>query len=59
MRAAGLRGVRRRRYPQTTRRAPAARPAPDHVDRDFSAEAPDELWVADIICLRVNFINKL
>jgi transposase InsO family protein len=27
---------------------PAARPAPDHVERDFSAEAPNRLWVADI-----------
>jgi transposase InsO family protein len=26
----------------------AARPAPDLVDRDFSASAPNRLWVADI-----------
>ena len=25
-----------------------ARPAPDLVDRDFSADGPDQLWVADI-----------
>jgi len=29
-------------------RKPGARPAPDLADRDFSAERPDELWVADI-----------
>ena len=34
-------------YPWTLRR-PDARPAPDLVERDFSAEAPDQLWVADI-----------
>ena len=48
MKAAGLRGVSRRKRPQTTRREPAARPAPDLVERDFTAEGPDELWVADI-----------
>jgi putative transposase len=29
-------------------RSPAAAPAPDLVQRDFTAEGPDELWVADI-----------
>ena len=53
MRAVGLAGVSRRKRPQTTRRSAeglptAGRPAPDLVDRDFSAEAPDRLWVADI-----------
>jgi putative transposase len=48
MKAADLRGVSRRKTPTTTRRDPAACPAPDLVDRDFSAEKPDELWVADI-----------
>jgi putative transposase len=48
MKAAGLRGVSRRKRPSTTIGAKGARPAPDLVERDFSAERPDELWVADI-----------
>ncbi len=32
----------------TTRRDLEARPAPDLVDRDFTATAPNQLWVADI-----------
>jgi putative transposase len=47
MRIAGLRGVSRRRWITTTRRKPDARPAPDLVQRHFSADAPDRLWVAD------------
>jgi putative transposase len=48
MQSAGLAGVSRRRWPCTTRRAEKARPAPDLVDRDFSADGLDRLWVADI-----------
>src|SRR5882757_9576134 len=49
MRAAGIVGVSRRRGTVvTTRRDKDARPAPDLVDRDFSATAPNQLWVADI-----------
>ena len=49
MRAAGLVGASRRRNGvTTTRRDPDARPAPDLVDRDFTATAPNQLWVADI-----------
>ena len=48
MRAAGLKGVSRRKWVGTTQRAKDARPAPDLVARDFRAEAPDRLWVADI-----------
>ena len=48
MRAAGLRGVSRRKGPRTTRRDGLSRPAPDLVERDFTAEGPDRLWVADI-----------
>ena len=46
--AAGLRGVSRRRFVVTTRRDPRDRKAPDLVDRNFSAEGPNRLWVADI-----------
>ena len=48
MRAAGLVGASRRKGPTTTRRQEGARPAPDLVERDFTAECPDQLWVADI-----------
>ena len=48
MRETGLAGVSRRKKPGTTRRDQRARPAPDLVEREFAAEAPDRLWVADI-----------
>src|ERR1700729_4172885 len=48
MRAAALTGASRRKGVTTTRRDKDARPAPDLVDRDFTAVAPNKLWVADI-----------
>jgi putative transposase len=49
MRAAGLVGASRRQAGvTTTRRDRDARPAPDLVDRDFTAKAANKLWVADI-----------
>jgi putative transposase len=48
MRESGLTGASRRKKPGTTRRDRKARPAPDLVGREFSADAPDRLWVADI-----------
>ena len=48
MRQAGLAGVSRRKGTRTTRKDPAARPAPDLVNRDFEVDGPDRLWVADI-----------
>src|SRR5262245_29283168 len=48
MRDAGLEGVTRRRRKATTVRDPQARPARDLVDRDFTANGPNKLWVADI-----------
>jgi putative transposase len=48
MKAAGLRGVSRRRWDGTTVRDERQRPAPDLVQRDFSAEGPNRLWVADV-----------
>jgi transposase InsO family protein len=47
MRDLGLRGVCRRRFVKTTRRDDTNRPAPDLVERNFSASKPNELWVAD------------
>ena len=48
MRRAGIVGVTRRRFCRTTRRDERARPAPDLLQRDFSAAGPDRRWVADI-----------
>ena len=48
MRAMGLAGVSRRKRSTTTTRDRDARPAPDLVDRDFTAPGPDHIWVADI-----------
>lgn len=48
MRAEGLEGVSRRKRSRTTKRDGSSRPAPDLVERDFTAEGPDRLWVADI-----------
>jgi putative transposase len=48
MQAAGLMGVSRRPFVTTTRRDPRARPAPDLVRRAFTADSPNQLWVADI-----------
>ena len=51
MRLAGLEGVHRRRFVRTTTRDRAAAPAPDLVNRRFTARRPDQLWVADITYL--------
>lgn len=49
MRAEGLRGVcRRRKTTITTVRAEESMPSPDLVDRNFTANGPNKLWVADI-----------
>ncbi len=48
MRGAGLAGISRRKGPRTTVRDARARAAADLVERNFTAEAPDRLWVADI-----------
>ena len=48
MRELALEGVSRRKGTRTTKRDQRARPAPDLVERDFSADAPDRLWVADV-----------
>ncbi len=48
MASAGLYGVSRRQWVTTTVRDRNARPAPDLVERNFAAAAPNRLWVADI-----------
>ncbi len=52
MREGGLVGISRRKGTRTTVRSERQRPAPDLVNRDFSADAPDQLWVADITYVR-------
>jgi putative transposase len=49
MRTAGPQGafLRRRWRTSSTRQNPLAEPAPDLVNRDFTAPAPNRLWVAD------------
>jgi putative transposase len=46
MSAAGLAGVSRRKFVRTTVKG-SDRQAPDLVDRNFIAERPNLLWVAD------------
>ena len=48
MRRAGLRGVQKRRFWCTTRSGKPKRWAPDLVERNFVADRPDALWVADV-----------
>jgi len=53
MRAAGIRGAKRRGKPwRTTIGDPTAPKRPDLVQRDFTARAPDRLWVGDFTYLR-------
>ena len=54
MREVGIEGVTHRRFKRgTTKSAPQARPAPDLVARDFSAEGLDQLRAADITRVRI------
>lgn len=48
MQTAGLKGLQPTKFVATTVTDPAADQALDQVDRQFSAEGPDRLWVADI-----------
>lgn len=52
MRQAGLRGVIRAKSPRTTRPAPETDRPADLVERQFTATAPNQLWVADITYIR-------
>ena len=53
MRKAGLRGAKRRGKPwRTTIGYSAAQKRPDLVNREFTATAPDRLWVGDFTYLR-------
>lgn len=48
MKAADITGVHRRRKVRTTKADPEAPRHPDLVKRDFTAIAPDQLWVTDL-----------
>ena len=48
MRERNIVGASRRKGYKTTIRDHDVRPAPDLVDRNFTASAPDQLWVSDI-----------
>ena len=47
MRSAGLHGVRRGKKVITTKPDPSAARPPDLVNRDFTASAPNRLWIVD------------
>jgi len=48
MRAAGLRGVGRRRFRVTTQSPPGQVVAPNRLARQFAAGQPERVWLADI-----------
>ena len=53
MRAHGIQGAKRRGKPwRTTRPDPLAHRRPDLVQRQFTAEEPNRLWVGDLSYLR-------
>lgn len=52
MHTAGLRGISRANGPRTTVAGRGPDDRPDLVKRDFTATAPNELWVADITYCR-------
>jgi putative transposase len=52
MRELGLAAVQPRAYKRTTLPGSAPQPAPDLIDRDFTAEAPGQRLVGDITYLR-------
>ena len=52
MRLAGVTGKGKGRSPVTTRKPKGPDPRPDLVRRDFNAQQPHKLWVADITYVR-------
>jgi hypothetical protein len=54
MRLAGLSGVSRRKGCRTTNRSGDICPAPDLVERNFTATGPVQLWLADITYIPID-----
>ena len=54
MRAAGIRGLLRDKSPRTTRPTPESDRPRDLVKRNFTAEHPNQLWVADLTYVRTS-----
>ena len=52
MRAEGLRGITREEGPRITLAGDGPDTGLDLVERDVTASAPNQLWVADITCWR-------
>jgi putative transposase len=52
MKSVGLQGISRLKAPRTTRSGKGSDPRPDLVKREFTAAAPNRLWVADITYVR-------
>ncbi len=52
MRANGIHGISKAKSPRTTIPAPAGNRPDDLVRRTFTADAPNQLWVADITSVR-------
>jgi len=48
----GIRGVVRGKFPRTTTPGPETERPADLVDREFTADSPNKLWVADITYVR-------
>ena len=62
MRQMGIEGVsRQRRKVFTTRQDPDASRAPDLVNRNFTADGPDQLWVTDLtyVCVIVEAFSRI
>ncbi len=58
MRQAGIRGIKRCRRVITTRRDDTAPRSPDLVQRNFTATAPNQLWVTDLQCRRRHWMSR-
>ena len=53
MRQLGLRSIVRRRFKVTTRSQHRFAVAPNRLQRDFTAQRPNQVWVSDLTYLRV------
>ena len=54
MRLHGIQAKQSRRFKTTTRRNKAHPVAPNLLDQDFTADRPDQKWLADITYIRTD-----